>query len=35
MGAGSGGLPSDYNVDPYGPGGYQGFENMSGGYSPY
>ena len=35
MGAGSGGLPSDYNVDPYGPGGYQGFEDMSGGYSPY
>lgn len=35
MGAGSGGLPSDYNVDPYGPGGYQGFEYMSGGYSPY
>ena len=25
MGAGSGGLPSDYDVDPYGPGGYQGF----------
>ena len=35
MGTGSGGLPSDYNVDPYGPGGYQGFEDMSGGYSPY
>jgi hypothetical protein len=35
MGAGSGGLPSDYNVDPYGPGGYQGFEDMSGGYTPF